>query len=71
MRFLKYSIDKQKPIKVVILSDQTMKQLTIRVLRLCGDGFYYTISTHKKEHFCKYIDLLASNYARGDEEAKL
>lgn len=71
MRFLKYSLEKQKPIKAVIMNEGTIIQKTIRVQSLQDDGFYYTISNRKKEHYCEYKNLLACSYARGDDEAKL
>lgn len=71
MRFVQYSLDKQKPIKAVLMKDGTLIQKTIRVQRLDESGFYYTISNRKNENYCDYKDLLACSYARGDEEAKL
>ena len=70
MKFLEYSMEKDKSIKAVLLIEGNIRQLTIKVLSLSADGFTYRSGRSKKEQFCKYSDVLATAYARGDEEGK-
>lgn len=71
MEFIRYSLDKKKPVKAVMIIDGAMTQKTISVKSAYENGFCYTTGKRKKESYCEYKDLLACSYARGDEEGKL
>ncbi len=70
MKFLEYSMEKDKSIKAVLLINGNITQCNIRVVSLSDKGFTYRSGRSKKEQFCKYSDILATAYARGDEEGK-
>ncbi|NMD39059.1 MAG: hypothetical protein GYA87_10325 [Christensenellaceae bacterium] len=70
MRFIRYSLEKDKPIRAVLLNEGKIMQLTLRVVSYDDLGFYYTTSKSKKQQYASYNNLLSSAYARGDEEGK-
>lgn len=67
-RFLRYSLERGRPIKVMLLRDGQPWSGNISVLSLEDGHFtYITAKNKKKPQTLKADDLLSAGYARGDE----
>lgn len=69
-RFIKYSIEKNKKIKAVMLIDEKLVQKNILICSYDDIGFKYICKKNEQEKFLEHKNLLAASYTRGDEEAK-
>ncbi len=65
-RFLRYSLENNKKIKVIFLKEEKMEQQNIRILGLEQGAFIYTSARQKKPKSLPYEALLCAGYARGD-----
>ena len=68
-RFLKYSLERNCKICVVLLTDGQMKKVNLRVTAIGGDGFDALFSGRKKPVHIRLEDVLTAAYARGDQGA--
>ena len=68
-RFLKYSLERNCKICVVLLTEGQMKKVNLRVTALGGDGFDALLSGRKKPVHIRLEDVLTAAYARGDQGA--
>ncbi len=67
-RFLRYSLERGRPIKVMLLRDGQPWSGNITVLSLNEDQFTYTTARNKKTpQTMRTDDLLSASYARGDD----
>ena len=64
--FLKYSLEKQQKIRVVLLVDGVISQKNAVVLALTDSEATLRLSTKKEPVTVKLIDILSCDYARGD-----
>ncbi len=65
-RFLRYSLQHNKKIKVIMLKESQMEQQNILVSALDQEGFTYTSAKQRKAKKLSYNALLCAGYARGD-----
>lgn len=67
-RFLRYSLEREQKICVVLLQDGAMKKTNLRVTAIDGDGagFSALLPGRKKEAHFAMSDVLTAAYARGD-----
>ncbi|MBO5501095.1 MAG: hypothetical protein J6K73_11040 [Clostridia bacterium] len=65
-RFLRYSLEKGKKIRAMLMLDGQMVQRTMLVLEETDDGITALIGTGKKPKQLAYEDILSCDYARGD-----
>ena len=68
-RFLKYSLERNCKICVVLLTEGQMKMVNLRVTAIGGDGFDALLSGRKKPVHIRLEDVLTAAYARGDQGA--
>ncbi len=68
-RFLKYSLERNCKICVVLLTEGQMKKVNLRVTAIGGDGFDALLSGRKKPVHIRLEDVLTAAYARGDQGA--
>ena len=68
-RFLKYSLERNCKICVVLLTEGQMKKVNLRVTAIGGDGFDALLSGRKKPVYIRLEDVLTAAYARGDQGA--
>lgn len=68
-RFLKYSLERNCKICVVLLTKGQMKKVNLRVTAIDGDGFDALLSGRKKPVHIRLEDVLTAAYARGDQGA--
>lgn len=70
-RFLKYSLERETKICVVLLQNGAMKKTNLRVTAIDGDGagFSALLPGRKKETHFLLADVLTAAYARGDQGA--
>ena len=68
-RFLKYSLERNCKICVVLLTEGQMKKVNLRVTALGADGFDALLSGRKKPVHIRLEDVLTAAYARGDQGA--
>lgn len=68
-RFLTYSLEREKKICVVLLTDGQMKKTNLRVTAIDedGQGFSALLPGRKKESHFSLSDVLTAAYARGDQ----
>lgn len=68
MRFLKYSLEREKKIAVVLLDDGGMRQRNLLVTSIDedGQGFCAMFSGKKKPDHIPVSRVLCVGYARGD-----
>lgn len=67
-RFLRYSLERGRPIRVMLISAGAVRRVVIKVTEITGDGgFCYTTSRRKTPARAALCDILAASYARGDE----
>jgi len=67
-RFLKYSLERETKICVVLLHDGAMKKTNLRVTAIDEDGagFLALLPGRKREVRFDTDDVLTATYARGD-----
>ena len=68
-RFLKYSLERNCKICVVLMRDGQMKKVNLRVTAIDEDGFDAMLSGRKKPVHIGMGDVLTAAYARGDQGA--
>ena len=68
-RFLKYSLERETKICVVLMKDGAMKKTNLRVTAIDGDGagFSALLPVRKRETRFSLSDVLTATYARGDK----
>lgn len=68
-RFLRYSLERETKICVVLLKDGAMKKTNLRVTTIDGDGagFSALLPGRKRETHYAMGDVLTAAYARGDQ----
>ncbi|HPF88267.1 MAG TPA: hypothetical protein PK537_09485 [Candidatus Limiplasma sp.] len=64
--FLKYSLDKQRKIRVMLLLDGTIVQKNVTVLSLTATHATLKPGTGKTPVTVPLADILSCDYARGD-----
>ena len=65
-RFLRYSLEKGKKIRAMLMLDGQMVQRTTQVLEETEGGITALIGTGKKPRTISYEEILSCDYARGD-----
>ncbi len=65
-RFLRYSLEKGRKIRCVLLLDGQMVQRTVQVLEECETGVTALVGASKKPRQLLWEDVLSCDYARGD-----
>ena len=66
-RFLRYSLERECKICVVMMQQGQMKKLNLRVTSIGEDGFTAIPAGKKKEGRIDREDVLTAAYARGDQ----
>lgn len=68
-RFLRYSLEREVKICVVLMSNGAMKKTNLRVTAIDDDGagFLALLPGRKKETRFLLDDVLTATYARGDK----
>ncbi len=66
-RFLRYSLERECKICVVMMQQGQMKKLNLRVTSIGEDGFTAIPAGKKKEVHIDREDVLTAAYARGDQ----
>lgn len=66
-RFLRYSLERERKICVVLLDGGEMKRTNLRVTAIDSDGFTARLSGRKREVRFAMQDVLTAAYARGDQ----
>ncbi|MBE5795321.1 MAG: hypothetical protein E7323_11650 [Clostridiales bacterium] len=65
-RFLRYSLEKGRKIRAVLMLDGQMVQRTLLVLEETENTITALIGASKKPRTIPYEDVLSCDYARGD-----
>ena len=68
-RFLRYSLERECKICVVLMQQGQMKKVNLRVTSIGEDGFTAVLAGKKKEVRIADDDVLTAAYARGDGHA--
>ena len=66
-RFLRYSLERECKICVVLMQQGQMKKVNLRVTSIGEDGFTADLAGKKKEVRIADDDVLTAAYARGDQ----
>ena len=68
-RFLKYSLERETKICVVLMDGGAMKKTNLRVTAIDGDGagFSALLPGRKREVYIPLDRVLTATYARGDK----
>ena len=66
-RFLRYSLEHECKICVVLMQQGQMKKVNLRVTSIGEDGFTAVLARKKKEVRIAEDDVLTAAYARGDQ----
>lgn len=66
-RFLRYSLERECKICVVLMQQGQMKKVNLRVTSISEDGFTAVLAGKKKEVRIAEDDVLTAAYARGDQ----
>ena len=68
-RFLRYSLERQRKISVVIMEGGQMKKMNLLVTAIDegGEGFTARRPGRKREERFSLCDILTAVYARGDQ----
>ena len=66
-RFLRYSLERECKICVVLMQQGQMKKVNLRVTSIGEDGFTAVLAGKKKEVRIADDDVLTAAYARGDQ----
>ena len=65
-RFLRYSLEKGRKIRVLFVTDGQMQQKTVLVLALQDQQATLGLAAKKKPLTIPIADILSCDYARGD-----
>jgi hypothetical protein len=65
-RFLKYSLEKQRKIRAVLLIDGEISQKNVTVLSIDDDHVLLKLGAKKEPVTVALSDILSCDYARGD-----
>ena len=67
-RFLRYSLEKQRPIRIIYLMENgAMKQLNAQIVELGEDTVRFTSLRPKGEFTISKASILSADYKKGDE----
>ena len=66
-RFLRYSLEHQRKIAVILQDEDGIRKTNIIVTRIEGDAVHYVTARSKKEKPLAREQLLSASYARGDD----
>ena len=66
-RFLRYSLERETKICVVLLRDGAMKKTNLRVTAIEQDGFMALLPGRKRDTHIAMDEVLTATYARGDQ----
>ena len=66
-RFLRYSLERECKICVVLMQQGQMKKVNLRVTSIGENGFTAVLAGKKKEVRIAEDDVLTAAYARGDQ----
>lgn len=66
-RFLRYSLEHQRKIAVILQDEDGIRKTNIIVTRMEGDVVHYVTSRSKKEKSLSREQILSAAYARGDD----
>lgn len=66
-RFLRYSLERECKICVVLMQQGQMRKVNLRVTSIGEDGFTAVLTGKKKEVRIADDDVLTAAYARGDQ----
>ena len=66
-RFLRYSLERECKICVVLMQQEQMKKVNLRVTSIGEGGFTAVLAGKKKEVRIADDDVLTAAYARGDQ----
>ena len=65
-RFLRYSLEKERKIRAVLMLDGRMAQKTVKVVALAPECALLLIGAKKAPVPVPYTDIFSCDYARGD-----
>ena len=65
-QFLRYSLEKGRKIRVVLMLDGQLRQATVSVLACDGTAATLSFSGKKAPQTVALTDILSCDYARGD-----
>jgi hypothetical protein len=65
-RFLRYSLEKGRKIRAVLMLNDRMEQKTVTVLALSSDSVTLRIGAKKVPQTVPLTDIFSCDYARGD-----
>ena len=66
-RFLRYSLENQKKIRIALLEGGAMRTLSVRVVSVGEDSFEALLPRRRTPQTIFLSDVLSAGYARGDE----
>lgn len=67
IRFLRYSLEKKRRIRAVVLLEDKMLQQPVTVLALSDNSVTMQIGRRKAPDTLPLSDILSCDYARGDD----
>lgn len=67
MRFLRYSLENQKKIRVVLMVDGVITHTNLTVTALLEDAFAFVSAKEKSGKTMPLSCVLSAGYARGDK----
>ncbi len=65
-RFLRYSLEKGRKIRAVLMQDGQLLQRTLLVLEMDETGITARVGAKKTPQHVPFGDILSCDYARGD-----
>ncbi len=66
-RFLRYSLENEKKIRIALLEGGAVRTLSIQVVSIDGDAFLARVPRKRAPQAFRLADVLSAGYARGDE----
>ena len=66
-RFLRYSLERQRKIAVIVQDNQGIRRMNIIVTRIENGTVYHATARSKKEKALAMEQILSASYARGDD----
>lgn len=66
-RFLRYSLEHQRKISLMIADDKGFRRVQVQVVRIETESFAYVTGRSSKEKRMPLLQVLSAAYARGDE----
>lgn len=66
-RFLRYSLEHQRKIAVIVQDQDGIRRMNIIVTRIEADTVYHVTARSKKEKALARDQILSASYARGDD----